>query len=598
MKKRRQPRIFFTRLANKLIIIFTLFLSLFGVILNFLSYHRTNAILINDFIRTNKSILALVNKNFQNYITQIDELSIQVRKDAQFMQALMADDWTPMEKTYFENQLKMVFYSRNDLEELRFYIPRRKITYSISRSNDKLRAIPEQNMEEEDWYQQTISGEFFRYIEPLIEADIPQKGKFKSVFTFHRALVSIPGLRPLGVISLTFNQTIMEQLINNTYQDVEAVRIYDPKHQLFLAFNPLSEHMPSLAELVQKHEKTSEHGYFEIKIDHSDYLVVFHHQHNWKIVKLIPLAILREQVRATRNLGLLISSAFLGLFVILIIFVSHKITSPLCLLSKQMDEVGEGNFTSKVKISGSYEIKRLAERFNSMVEQVNQLINEKYKAQLNEETARLKALKAQINPHFLYNCLQAISTKAILSGITEITEMVEAFAYIMRYCIKGGDKVKISEEIKHIKKYLLLQTARYEEKLSINIQVDKGLSAFLIPKLSIQTLVENAVQHALEQMTETLTIQIHAFQNHERLVIKVTDNGPGMTPARLKEVNTEMRQNACSDRMETSIGLKNLYSRLKLMYGEMADLILRSTQGDKTEVSIVLPLNSGGEKNI
>jgi two-component system, sensor histidine kinase YesM len=593
--------IFFSRLANKLILAFILSISIFIMVLVFITYNQTSDILTSDFINTNKSILTLVNKNYENYVGQIDELSISFRKDTQIMNILVNGSWDYSGEMYLQNQIKILFYSRNDIEKLRFYLPGNGKLYSISRTNDKLRVEYSPNLITEKWYLKTVKGEFFRYIEPLVGKDDSFSGSGKAFFTFHRALVSIPGWRPLGIISISFNRLVLDKMIEDTLnQKGEVVGIYDQNDKPFYFSDPKLANIEVVENLMKRSGNDRPGGHFQTKIKGRDYLIVYDYsdRKEWKMVKLIPVNLIKNKVRQTRNLSFIIGGIFIILFIILIITVSNTITSPLRRLTRQMDKVGEGNFSVKVETSGSYEIIRLSERFNFMVDQINQLINEKYIAQINEKTARLKALEAQINPHFLYNSLQAIATKAVIGGMKEISQMIEALAYILRYCIKGGDQVKISEEIKHIRQYLMLQTVRYEDRLSVEILVEESLSAILIPKLSIQTLVENAVQHALEHMTRTITIRIETYTEADQIVIKVTDNGPGMTPERLQLVQLEMNESAWLDKPDESIGLKNLSSRLRLMYGEEARLVIDSVWEKGTQASIILPLKPGGVRNV
>ena len=584
---------FFNRLANQLIVTFTVTIIIFIAVLIFVSYNRTNEILINDFISSNKSILKLLNQNYENYVAQIDELSITFRKDSQFMEYLTTDPTSYSGRTYLQNQIKNLFYSRNDIDKLQFYIPKTNTCFTISRRNDKLRTETPQGIPTQEWYKKATEGEYFRYIEPSLSKGNYSVKDERTFFTFYRTLVSIPGWRPLGIISLSINRSVMDKMIRDTLkQPGENICIFDRDNYLFY-MSDLDLLNPILASNIMNQfggEESS--GDFRIKIGDRDYLAVFDRssKDDWKMVKLIPLSLVNYKLRQIRNLSLIIGGIFLIAFMILIVIVSNTITSPVRKLTRQMEKVGSGNFTVRVEARGSYEIVRLAERFNFMVNQINELINEKYLAELNEKTARLKALEAQINPHFLYNSLQAIATRAVLGGMKDISQMIEALAYILRYCFKEGDRVKIGAEIDQIRKYLMLQKVRYEERLSVEIEVEEDTAPVMIPKLSIQTLVENSVQHALEHMTGNMLIRIAIRNTKDSLEIKVSDNGPGMTPVELERVKGQMAEGPWSGQPGEGIGLKNLASRLRLMYGETAGLRLKSAPGQGMEAIITLPL--------
>lgn len=583
-----------SRLANKLTMTFTLAISFFITSLIVISYCRTSDILMNDFINSNKGILRLSVANFRNYLAQIDELSITFRKDNQFMEYLTTGPSTYSGETYLGNQIKNVFYSRGDIEEIQFYIPKYQIRYTISRDNDKLRFEKGINLSSTDWYSKTIKGDYFRYIEPL-----PQSNH--NSFIFHRALVSIPGWRPLGVVSIVFNRSGLMKMIDDAINyPGEWISIYDHTNLFFYSSNSKLEPKIDGLKIFKRHADYSDNGYFLTGLNGQKYLAVYDSSDNygWEMVKWIPLSILKDKVGQTRNLSLLIGGIFIIASMILSGIVSNTITSPLRKLTEEMDQVGLGNFTARVKVDGSYEIMRLSDKFNTMVDQINQLIKEKYLAELSEKTARLKALEAQINPHFLYNALQAIATKAVLGGMQEINEMVEALAYILRYCIRGGEQVQVADEISHIRKYLLLQAIRYEDRLDVEIEAEERTLPVMVPKLAVHTLVENAIQHGLEHLTRNITIRIHTYIDHERLTIQVTDNGPGMTIEQLNQIHSEMGKDNFFGKMKEGIGLKNLYSRLRLMYGEAAHLEISSIWGEGTKAVIRLPLWSGSGRDV
>ncbi|MNE37894.1 Sensor histidine kinase YpdA [compost metagenome] len=238
-----------------------------------------------------------------------------------------------------------------------------------------------------------------------------------------------------------------------------------------------------------------------------------------------------------------------------------------------------------------------------MVERTNELINERYKMKIVEKNAVLKALEAEINPHFLYNALQAISTKALKNNNDDIVEMVDNLALTLRYCISGRDVVLASEELRHIERYLALQKARFGSRMQVVYEWDDSLLELRIPKLSVQTLVENCIKHALEKVSATVTIRIEAHITPAYSVISVMDDGPGITAERLEEVlgslqiqwDEESRAEASGAEGEhESIGLKNLNTRLKLLYGDEAGLLITS-EGNGTQMDILLPRGGQGQ---
>ncbi|MBW7458772.1 sensor histidine kinase, partial [Paenibacillus sepulcri] len=326
------------------------------------------------------------------------------------------------------------------------------------------------------------------------------------------------------------------------------------------------------------------------------YLVVYNvgEQQNWKLIKPIPYEEIYAAATTTRNLGYGIGLLFLLVSIILVTFLSNAITKPLKKLSRQMSLFSSGSFDVEAQVKGRDEIAFLTRHFNEMVKNTNDLINERYKMKLVEKNAILKALEAEINPHFLYNALQAISTKALKSSEFEIADMVDALALTLRYCISGKDIVYAREELKHIERYLVLQKARFGSRLHVEIRWDQSLMELQIPKLSIQTLVENSIKHAVERVSGTVTIIIQAELTPTQTIISVMDNGPGIPPGRLKQVLGSF-QSSWEERENDNIGLTNLNTRLKLLYGETAGLEIRT---NKTGTEMRMVIEGGGGSRV
>ena len=587
---------FTRRLANKLALVFSLIVSMFIILLIMISYWRTIDTIKADFIDNNKSILKLVGQSLDNYIQQVDEFSVSIRKDqGNRLINILIDNYDDYQSnTYIEDQIRGLFNTRQDIEEVRFYIPSLGKEFFISRSYANVRVRNNTNNQEAEWYKKATAGRYFRYIEPGLS-----KENGRAFFSFHRALINLVGKKTLAVVSISFNDEMMRKINWNEYsQSGEILLVFDSSNQLFYCSSSELKNSAELDGVGGNISKDAVSGNFNVRIDIKDYLTVYavSDQIGWRTAKLIPLNILSHKVQRTRDLSLGLGIVFIVLFVTLIIFISNIITRSLNRLSRQMEKVGEGNFRAKAMVRGNDETAQLADTFNYMVQQIDELVNEKYIAKINEKTAQLKALEAQINPHFLYNSLQAIASRAVLNGNREISKMIEAMAYNLRYCIKGGDMVKVSDEMKHINNFLILHKARFEDRLNVEVVVEEGTPDVMIPKLSIHTLVENAIKHCLEQITGSITIKVHSYLDNESVIVKVTDDGPGMTDERLHQVKNDLDQTKWLDGVNEHIGLKNLNARLKLMYDGNARLELSSSPHLGTEIRMVIHMNNPVDK--
>ena len=589
------------RLANKLVLIFSGSISLFVVALILVSYFRTTDIIKNEYIANNSNTLSLINQNMIDFIKQIDDFSLIPRKDMRFLNYLMEEDYSFAKDSYIQDTIRNMFNVRQDIQKIRVTVMDDNRQYAISRSyaNPSVSTvIPDHEREQ---YNLAIQNPFFRTIESGYTLNGSRVSNDNVFLTFNRVIINIADKAPLCMISIDFDYSIMDLMSNSqTLQNGEIICLFDQTDSLFYTSSADESDLAMLDGLLPETAPGRQSGNFHKKLNGQDYYVVYFLSENgsWKTAKLIPVSVLNGKVSETRNISLIMGSVFLVVIILLILFISNIITGSLRRLSRQMDSVGEGNFNVQAEIRGNDEIAYLSIKFNDMVNQIDSLVNDKYKAELSEKTARLKALEAQVNPHFLYNSLQAISSRAIAGGMKDISKMLEALALSLRYCIKGSDMVRISQEIEHVRNYLILHKARFEDRLSVEILVEDSTRDQMIPKLSIHTLVENSIKHCLEQIAASISIGIYCYQTENQVIIKVTDNGPGMTPTKLGQVREEMVAPAWLRSGNEPIGLNNLYARLRLMYNEKFEMIINSQYGQGTEIRIILPYDAGGVSHV
>ncbi|WP_332455204.1 cache domain-containing sensor histidine kinase [Paenibacillus crassostreae] len=557
---------------------------------------------MNNSIASTNNTLLLVNQKLEEYLEGIEQLSLPQIQYDEIMNAIQneADDYSS--RMFLEDYLRNLFFSRVDMEAIYLYLVDEHKYYYISREayNISIRVIEDPDIINQSWYKQLMTDKqnqlFQSFVIPDETEEIYQGNTDSTFMAYHRVLRSIASREPQAVISFSLNSSTMENIVKD-------IPFTQGEHLLLLDTNNRPFYLDDLGfyEVTQNEEfiNTTANGEGERitwTVGGNRYLVVYNvgEQIGWKLIKPIPLRMLYEAATTTRNVSYFIGFLFLIVAIILVTWTANAITKPLKKLSRQMELFSSGTFDAVAQVRGQDEIAYLNRHFNDMVKRTNELINERYKMKLVEKNALLRALEAQINPHFLYNALQAISTKALKSDHLDIVEMVDALALTLRYCISGKDIVIATEELRHIENYLLIQKARFGDRIQVKFEWDEDLRNLQIPKLSVQSLVENSVKHAVEKVSNQILIIIQANVTSTHTVISVKDNGPGMSVERLQEVLRSFSADG-EDWGEENIGLKNLYSRLKLLYGEEADLEIR-TDSLGTEMHMLIPL--GGNNNV
>ena len=229
--------------------------------------------------------------------------------------------------------------------------------------------------------------------------------------------------------------------------------------------------------------------------------------------------------------------------------------------------------------------------FNEMTSHIDALIRQNYDAELNEKNARIAALEAQLNPHFLYNTLQAIGSEALLHDEDGIYSMLTALAGGLRYSIKASNIVTLEEEMNYVDSYVMLQKIRMGERLTVIRRIEPDTGSKRVPKISVQALVENSILHGIRGDRNAVTITIEAFRRGDYLIIRVTDNGAGIEEQALEELRAAFTGQTASH-FASGIGLANLYHRCRLMYENDADLMIDSKTREDSYTTVTLILSS------
>ncbi len=281
-------------------------------------------------------------------------------------------------------------------------------------------------------------------------------------------------------------------------------------------------------------------------------------------------------------------AAILILIVLLSYYIPLSITRPIRKLSEVTDQVAKGDLTVRSDIRTGAEVGMLSDSLNTMIDKINELLEQVKKEQIRLRKAEFELLQSQINPHFLYNTLDTIVWLAEAGEQKKVVKMVGSLSEFFRTSLnQGKDIISIKEELQHVRSYLEIQQVRYQDILQYDIQVEEELYKYLIPKITIQPLVENALYHGIKNKRGAGKIIISGRQEEDHFSILIEDNGIGISKERLSQVRAGVKNKVSTGK--DIYGLYNVNERIHLNFGEKYGIIIESTYGEGTVVSVILP---------
>jgi len=326
----------------------------------------------------------------------------------------------------------------------------------------------------------------------------------------------------------------------------------------------------------------------------------------WKIIGVAPLAEIVADAFNIRRL-IFISVALSILFIaILYFFMTNRLTRPIQILMRKMRQAAGGNLDAKVHPSGSDEIAALGSSFNTMIERIKELMERSIREQRLIQMAELRMLQAQINPHFLYNTLDSVIWMAEAGNKEQVIQVIQALSKFFRISLsKGRELITIWEELEHVRSYLVIQQVRYRDILDYSIEVPKEMYSYLILKMTLQPIVENALYHGIKNKRGRGMIRISGQMQDGAMLITVTDNGAGMSREKLEALtrryqtasDLELGEELINDRDQSGYGLYNVEQRIRLFYGDEYGITIMSEEGAGTSVTVRIPASTGGMRH-
>jgi Putative regulator of cell autolysis len=395
-----------------------------------------------------------------------------------------------------------------------------------------------------------------------------------------------------------------------TNKDITSItKKYCNENDMFMWFQPLGDRpIISIGNLEGKNEnyyydnieKINEGSIDKVNVSVRGNKVIFRlsqDEYNLDAYSIISQSYLEENQRVLTNYLIIIVICISIVIIILSILVSRGITKPLEQLTSAINKIKKGHMDERAKYKKNDEIGILSENFNEMLDQIEELISSEYEAKLLLNKAEYAALQAQINPHFLYNTLDTMGSIASIQNSDNVTNMCHSLSNIFRYSLDINNPYStISKEILHLKNYIFLMNIRMNGEVEYCFDIDDSVLDYSLPKISIQPLVENALKHGLKNKRGEKKIYIRAHELDEVLQIIVEDNGVGMDSDMMNKKLKDLKKDIFND--SSSIGLININSRMKILYGDRFGLFIESSKGQGSRIILTTPKTKiGGDNN-
>ncbi|MGG1634825.1 cache domain-containing sensor histidine kinase [Paenibacillus sp. NRS-1760] len=335
-----------------------------------------------------------------------------------------------------------------------------------------------------------------------------------------------------------------------------------------------------------------------IEIERKKYVYVEQklESNDWRVVSLIPMSAAIDKNKQVLFVSFIVQALFFSLFFVLLTIRISALTKPIRDLSVFVTKIGRGQLDERNNIRGHNEVGHLAKTIDFMLDRIQEMFEQITLEQAKKRKAELEMLQAQINPHFMFNLLNSIRLNILIQGDQENAELIKSLSSLLRMTInRDNEFIPLDEEGDTVLHYVKLMNFRHANQVRVAYNFEAGCEQALVPRFMIQPLIENAIIHGFEQFDGEIFIDANKEHDNGRelLRIVVRDNGIGMTKDKLKELQAKSEDirdpQESENKSFSGIGVKNVFQRLRLVYGEYVKTTIESESGVGTKITLIFP---------
>lgn len=560
------------------------------LIVTAVSVQYTDSAIFENSLLYTQTITKQINQNIDSYITYMDNIVsvISGSEDAQYY--LFRENTDGGHKKRLLEQFSIILKGRSDIRNIGLVCDGGTSLFNTGYPSQN----PDLDLSTQEWYKKAVESKgksilTSSHVQHVIEGERPW------VITMSRGISNLVGSRASkGAVFIDLNYSAISELCDQNsigdkgyvfIVDQDGNIVYHPQQQQLyneLQTENIEAVMNAKTDTVTVGEGEHEKIY---TISRSD-------KTGWTVVGCMNVAELLKSSRQAQRIYVICAAGLIILSLILSRVLARNITYPIQRLRDSMKKVQTGEFpTTDIEVSSENEIGSLTESFNVMTHRIEELMEQNIHEQEQKRKSELKALQSQINPHFLYNTLDSIIWMAEGKKNEEVVLMTASLARLLRQSISNEDElVSVGQEAEYARSYLTIQKMRYKDKLEFQIDISPAVSGVKIIKLVLQPIIENAIYHGLKYKDSKGLLVVHGYQEGEKAVLEVEDNGVGMDEETLAHIFEKHKVNYHSN----GVGVYNVQKRLKLYYGEEYGIVYKSRRNEGTKAVITIPMNTGG----
>ncbi|WP_340015487.1 sensor histidine kinase [Paenibacillus sp. FSL K6-1318] len=551
-----------------------------------MTFIQTKTALREQAVEENKRLIYQASTNLNNYVDNVARASLAVYNDPNFLRNLakIPGDYRAVAEVY--TTLQTIRAAVPDVFQLYLH------SFAADQSTLITNPFPKRE-ERKQAYSDSLHGKMgggssdiwvesahmsHTYGFKAASPDDPAR----TVITLHRVIKDIPSTERLGVLAIDLNMNTIAAITGRLYDPAkEQIYVVDGQNQIIYQGRSEVNHTESLRDetaselnIARSSAGTAQNvaGHFEQDRSMYVYQQLGSTYADWTIVKQIPNETLYARATTLTWNNALIAIAALVLVIVATLFISIRITGPLKQLMRYMNQIQAGRLHVDIHLSSRDEFGVLARHFRDMMDTVNNLILREYRLEIANKTNQLKALQAQIHPHFLYNTLQSIGTLALQQQGQRAYTLLSSLSKMLRYSMRDQTCVTLREEAEHARLYLELQHERFGDRLEVDLHFAEDTLSVEMPRMTLQPLIENYFKHGADIQPGKGHISLSSRRIDDHWIeIELNNNGPSIPEAKLLEIRGWLHQSHTTTGLSTqesdeseSIGLRNVIRRLQL----------------------------------